>query len=373
MADMFDYLDWRGDLPLTVSPFNEVDNLILAHLSYVDYSGIVPDSGEAVPLADVRELFFQRNSREEFLEKGTFKAKSALLMDHMIRGERFGNMRFCYFIDEHDADKTKQISAVTLLLDDGTAYVSFGGTDDSITGWKEDANFSFLPETEGQKRALSYLNRVAAELPCPLRVGGHSKGANFAVYASTLCSAQDRILEVYSNDGPGFREEFVRSEAYRRILPRIRSFVPETPVVGLLLSSLAKNHVLKSRASGLSQHEAFSWEIIRNHFVETELSETGKLIDQTLDEWLAGMDDDTRRFLVDTLFAPFESTGKTTFRDILSLKGAQAVLGSFFSIPREKQKELRRLAGQLIQSGSQATRAKHQETGPEEEEPSSQD
>lgn len=369
MSDMFDYLDARGDLSLSVSPFNEVDNLILAHLSYVDYGGIVPDSGEAVPLADVRERFFQRNSREEFIERGTFKAKSALLMDHLFNGERFKNMRFFFFIDEHDADKTKQISAVTLLLDDGTAYVSFGGTDDSITGWKEDAKFSFLPETEGQKRALDYLNRVAAELTCPLRVGGHSKGANFAVYASARCSAQDRIIEVYSNDGPGFREEFVRSEAYRRILPRIRSYLPETPVVGLLLSSAAKHHVVKSRANGILQHEAFSWEIIRDHFVETEISETGKLIDRTLDKWLDGMDDDTRRFLVDTLFAPFESTGKANFRDILSLKGAETVIGSFFSIPKEKQKELKRLAGLLIHSGGQA----YQEMGSEEDDQSKHD
>ena len=360
MADMFDYLDWRGDLSLSASPFNEVDNLILAHLSYTDYRGIVPDSGETVKLSNVREAFFQRNSREEFLARGSFKTKSALLMDHMIDGERFGNIRFCFYIDENDADTAKQITAVTLLLDDGTAYVSFGGTDGSIAGWKEDANLSFLPETEGQKRALAYLNRVAAELPRPLRVGGHSKGANFAVYASALCSSQERIIDVYSNDGPGFREEFVRNEAYRRILPRIRSFVPETPVIGLLLSSSAKHHVVKSNAVGIFQHDAFSWNIIRNHFVEAEITETGKLIDRTLDGWLDGMDDDTRRFLTDTVFAVFEATGKETFRDMqaMKLKGAEAMFGFFFSLPKEKQKEIMRLAGRLIQSGGQAALTK---------------
>ena len=35
MANIMDYLDWRGDLPLTVSPFNEVDGLILAELSFI--------------------------------------------------------------------------------------------------------------------------------------------------------------------------------------------------------------------------------------------------------------------------------------------------------------------------------------------------
>ena len=42
MANLLDYLDWRGDLPLSRDPFNEVDNLILAELSFVDFGGIVP-------------------------------------------------------------------------------------------------------------------------------------------------------------------------------------------------------------------------------------------------------------------------------------------------------------------------------------------
>ena len=51
MANLLDYLDWRGDLPLSRDPFNEVDNLILAELSFVDFGGIVPEPGvgAAVP------------------------------------------------------------------------------------------------------------------------------------------------------------------------------------------------------------------------------------------------------------------------------------------------------------------------------------
>ena len=53
MANLLDYLDWRGDLTLRQSPFNEVDNLILAELSFVDFGGIVPPpgQGEGVPLS----------------------------------------------------------------------------------------------------------------------------------------------------------------------------------------------------------------------------------------------------------------------------------------------------------------------------------
>ena len=31
MANILEYLDWRGDLTLSERPFNEVDNLILAY------------------------------------------------------------------------------------------------------------------------------------------------------------------------------------------------------------------------------------------------------------------------------------------------------------------------------------------------------
>ena len=52
MANLMDYLDWRGDLTLEISPFNEVDALILAELSFVDFDGIVPppELGRGLPL-----------------------------------------------------------------------------------------------------------------------------------------------------------------------------------------------------------------------------------------------------------------------------------------------------------------------------------
>ena len=47
MSNLMDYLDWRGDLTFREAPFNEVDNLILAQLVYVEFAGIVPAPGEA--------------------------------------------------------------------------------------------------------------------------------------------------------------------------------------------------------------------------------------------------------------------------------------------------------------------------------------
>ena len=62
MANLLDYLDWRGDLTLEQAPFNEVDNLILAELSFVDFRDIVPGLGEgdSVVLREAAEGFFAK-------------------------------------------------------------------------------------------------------------------------------------------------------------------------------------------------------------------------------------------------------------------------------------------------------------------------
>ena len=41
MANILDYLNWRGDLTLAQSPFNPVDNLLLSTLSYAPLDHLV--------------------------------------------------------------------------------------------------------------------------------------------------------------------------------------------------------------------------------------------------------------------------------------------------------------------------------------------
>jgi hypothetical protein len=59
MANMMDYLDWRGDLSFTQAEFNEVDNLIFSELVYVDFKGIVPPpgKGESITLKEASRIF----------------------------------------------------------------------------------------------------------------------------------------------------------------------------------------------------------------------------------------------------------------------------------------------------------------------------
>ena len=40
-GNIMDYLEWYGDFDFSVMPFNEVDNLILAELSYASLDNLV--------------------------------------------------------------------------------------------------------------------------------------------------------------------------------------------------------------------------------------------------------------------------------------------------------------------------------------------
>ena len=353
MADLFDYLIWRGDVPLTLDPFNEVDNLLLSELAYADLAGIVPPDGKEIPIAEVSRLYAERLPRES----AGIAGKAARLFRDMAEGARFSPVRLGAYVNEIDPDRGCQFSAVTFLLPDETAFIAYRGTDGTVVGWKEDFALSYAEATAGQREAAEYLRRAAEKTGRPLRVGGHSKGGHFAVYAAACCGeeAQRQILEIYSNDGPGFREQVLLSPGYQAIVDRTVSIVPDGSVIGMLMDSACPRRVVRSSALGIGQHDGFTWQVERNRFVPAALSQASVFMDKTLDGWLAGMDDETRRATFDTLFSVLSSTGEETFRAMngQKLKTAEAILTALRGLPREKQQALTRSLGQLLQSGGQ--------------------
>lgn len=360
MADLFDYLNWRGDVPFSADPFNEVDNLVLAELAYTHFDGMLGDSFRKIKLSTACDRYFRTHSREEARRDSNHIKKAPLLMDGMLSGIRFDSVKLTRYVNIVNADKAMQISALTLLLPDGSAYVAFRGTDSTVVGWKEDFNMSYLSETEGQRSAVRYLNEIGARTDRPLRVGGHSKGGNFAVYASAFCDreVQDRILGVYNNDGPGFRGEVMEREEYKRILPKVVSIVPDTSIIGMLLTSGVEHIVVKSSEKGLMQHDALTWQIERNRFVEAEQSQIGAFITQSQRDWLGKLDDESREMFVNTLFSLFEATGMSTFGEmkVNKLRSAERILSTIKELPKERQEVLLAIMGELLQSGTQVAR-----------------
>ena len=363
MSNIFEYLNWRGDIPFSVDPFNEVDNLVLSELAYVDLSGIFTesetledDSAPGMPIRQVCDRFWSLHTREEIDSSGILFKRAPYILRRLCSGERFGNMRLANYVDLVSARKNEQMSAVTCFLDDGTAYVAYRGTDDTLIGWKEDFSFSFRERTGGQKAAAAYLSDHFEKNDIPLRVGGHSKGGHFAVYASAFCaeSVRDRIIAVYTNDGPGFSKRIVDDPLYQAILPKIKSYVPEEAVFGLLLECDYTHTTVMSSRKGIFQHDPLSWTVVRNRFKKAESISEGSLwVEEVIESWLEDMSNEERKEVVDIIFSTLDESGAENlsefstdqFHRILELSHA------YLDMEQEDRQFLKEAAGRLFKRG----------------------
>lgn len=363
MANILDYLDWRGDIPFSVSPFNEIDGLVLAEFGYIPLEGIVPQ-GFSLRVS-VRSAWEQFRSEqvEEKRRNMTF-GQDMTLFEKLAESVRFGGMLLAGYQTQLDAET--QFSALTCFPEDGSTYVSFRGTDNTLVGWKEDMNLSYMLETGSQTIAKAYLNTHFRHHPRPIRVGGHSKGGNLAVYAGAFCDAEvrARIVSVQTYDAPGFREEIVETPEYREILPRICSYIPESSVIGLLLNNPAEHTIVRSTASGIMQHLAFSWEVLRDRFVQTEeLSRSGNLLNRAVSNWIDQFEDEDRKQLIESVFAVLEASEADTFREILQSKRKSypAMLRAVRNLTPEQQKLLKNALIGIARSGADAVRTENPE------------
>lgn len=319
MSNFIDYLRWRGDLTLMQSPFCEVDNLLLAYLVYANLDDIAPGPGEpAQTLEDISELFFKRYSVEELKKDRSFVRMVPLVLKEMAKSRRFGKARAANYMNEIYVEKNQQFCAMEILLEDGSSYIAYRGTDDRIVGWKEDFYLS-NGEVPAEKEAIAYLNRFGSRAEGCLRVGGHSKGGNLAVYAAAECerTVQDQILEVYNNDGPGFSKGFLAGEGLRRILPRVHRYIPESAVIGLLLEHAAKPVIIKSSGKGIMQHDGFSWQVQGAEFEKAkELNKTAQILGKTIYDWVNGFDENQREQFITEFFSILEAPGVETLTEL---------------------------------------------------------
>ena len=314
MSNVLNYLDWRGDLTLAMDPWNDVDSLIMACLCYLD----IPQAAtRTIPLPSAASSLPAYTAPKN--AQGNFFSANRALIAQCALTNRFENVLLHSYINEVDQEKEIQFSAIMADLPDGARYVAFRGTDSSIIGWREDFSMAF-ETVPAQTAAAAYLN-LAARDGKRLTVGGHSKGGNLAVYAAAhaVPAAQTLIERVYSFDGPGLDDATVASEGYRRIVGKIRSFIPQTSIVGLLLTHQEEYVVVHSNASGILQHDPFSWQLVANRFLEMEqVDRTSQVVDQTVHTWLQQISPEERELFVNTLFDLLESGKASNVNDLLS-------------------------------------------------------
>lgn len=320
MSNMMDYLDWRGDLSIEASGFNEVDNLLLSQLVYVDFEGIVPgkDSEEAISLKEASGRFFAAHEEDELLQRVSMTKTAPFVMRRMAESRRFEGAVLSNYVNEISDVEQSQFSVICVALEDGSIYVAFSGTDQTIVGWRENFNMSFLSETPGQLKAVAYLNHVIKPEHKAVRIGGHSKGGNLSVYAAVKCrpDIKEKIICVFSNDGPGFSRDMIESAEYRRMSPKIKTILPESSIVGMLLEHEENYEVVRSSQSGIQQHDAMSWEVLGPSFIHAEhVAAESILLDETLKAWICKLTEGEREQIVESIFLLLEEAGIRTVDD----------------------------------------------------------
>lgn len=137
---------------------------------------------------------------------------------------------------------------------------------------------------------MEYLKKTIPENAELLyRVGGHSKGGNLAAYGVMMCEEriQDRVIQIYMNDSPGFCPAILDEVRFSAIEFRIIKIVPAFSVIGMLFEKEAPKKIVRSYAEGIMQHDAITWQVDGNHFrYAEELTEKSKVYNEIFDHWI---------------------------------------------------------------------------------------
>ena len=307
---IIDYLKKYGDCSLTDMPMNEVDSLILCQLSYLKFDGMVGGIRKKDEPVTLWQLAEKEQFGKLFADERYEKANRALF-DVAVLGKRFRNLKLNYYMNLVEKEWETQFSAITFLLEDGTIYIAYRGTDETLIGWKEDFNMAFLSPTPGQAYSVKYLNMVTKLVSGDFYIGGHSKGGNFAVYSAMNCvpDVQERICSIYSMDGPGFRPEVLKQCGYSKIEGRVKKILPHSSLIGMLFEKEIHYKVVESKGFGLAQHDPFTWLVADKEFMIVEdVYESRLFMDAAINEWILTLDEKQLENFVDTLYQVISAT-----------------------------------------------------------------
>lgn len=358
MSNILDYLNWRGDLTFDKDPFNEIDALIMAQLSYLDFDSLVSsDILHGLPVEIVWNRFRAASDFERRCDLGmVLNRKTVDVLEAAAKTKRFGSLMMCGYVNKVDVAREEQFSAVTFLLKKKTLFnkatdpvIVFRGTDDTIVGWKEDFNLALSTGVPAQKDAVDYVNNVAKYCGGKIRITGHSKGGNLAVYAGSFLdkSYRKRILKIYNYDGPGFTSKVMNTPEYNFAAPKMYSWYPYFSVVGMFFEHLKKYTVVESVQKGLMQHDPMSWQLEGKNFVtREELDKKSLSLNVNINSWLKTLPEEKMEKIIDSVFSVLESTGAYTNSEIEAklLKNSAKMLKALKNIDAEVRDE----AGELI-------------------------
>lgn len=328
MNNIIDYLKWRGDLTFDKDPFNEVDDLILSRFSYLLFNTINLKEYETIYSICIK----LRNYNEKY-----FRIKSdKKLVDELIKSKRFKDLVVSDISIINDKNIVKQFGACIIHLNKRELYVSFMGTDSSLIGWEEDFDMSFMKDVPSQKEGLNYLKNIVKKYHKKVRLGGHSKGGNIAIYSyiNLPKKYKNKILSVNSYDGPRFSYNYDK-----KLFDKVNTYIPEDSIFGKILIHNENQIVIYSTNKGIMEHDLYSWVINKNRIQRDSLTNKDIIFTNTLREWINNIDNNDKEIFVECLFKILSSTDILSINDLKEnkLEKIRNIINSYNDLDDDKK------------------------------------
>ena len=351
MGIIFDYLDQVAYDSIYETPFNELDMLMLTEITYLPFDQIV--SNQIAPDCTCR-LFEAAEKLPQDLSMLVTKNRLKLL-EKVASSTRFKNIKLMGYVNDIDPDVQKQFAAMIFKIKPNSYVLTFRGTDDSIIGWKEDFHMTYMDQVPAQKTAVNYLRKAMDTLPGQFILTGHSKGGNLASYAASQIEPeyQERIQSIYSYDAPGLNHSVITSQGYQTISDKIKRYIPQGSIVGMMLETPKQAQIVKSTAiGGLAQHDTFTWQISDQTFLLLDnLNPDSLQVDKTLKNWVDSVSDEELKDFFDLFFGLILDAGISSINDLTKLENFNKILAVFENanaLTDEERDMLSRLAKLLV-------------------------
>lgn len=289
----------------------EIDVLIYSQLAYLPLDNIDFTNNKKYSLIEIANKI----NRKIFLESLIAQRAALSLLDAIKNFPRFQDVFVANY--EYQTDKNSQFGAVSFLLPDKNVIIAYQGTDNTISGWKEDAILSYKYPTTSQVLAGFYAEKIINTYKRPVLICGHSKGGNLALVGAMRLSLLKKLAvkEIYSFDGPGLRENEFNSLNYKLMKKKLHNIIPDESMVGVLFNQ-ENLDVIKSDAKGIMQHAATSWQVSDDKFLRTNKSALSDNLDKAIYDWLEHYDLEERKLIIDETFGLLEKSNIKKVSDI---------------------------------------------------------
>lgn len=348
MAHLVDYVEWKGDESFSSKPFNLVDSVILAFLSYVRFGDSIC-LDKAPTLQEAYGLLIQKDGDPLIATMdGTQRKKDYLsLLEAVCTSSRYGSMSIVAYEDVTDPKANIQFAGMGFGLETGQIVASYRGTDETIVGWKENFELSFQ-EVPAQRKAAEFAVNLA-KIGKPLYIVGHSKGGNLALYAATKLPLKDRPLlqHLYLLDSPGLCEEVFGKADMDYLNPVTTCLNPGYDVVGQIFKMPFQDvRIVDCDASNIFQHAFLSWRMEKGGFVYLKDYDPECFwANQVMRDWLEDVDMDSRKKFVGDFFSALTSHGEKTLWELGKnpMRTMDKLLIGYFHAPKKTKGPVKKL------------------------------